>query len=131
MNEQPISSEATDMLDEYDFCQTRRGLIVPAQPNKTRITIRIDTDILEWFREHVFANGGGSYQARINQALHEHSQHQREDWETTLRRVLREELQQIEQHDEAIQVQPKAEARGFLAGMDGHARRAPAGLLLY
>ncbi len=34
------------MHEEYDFSQAKRGPIVPSAPNKTRITIRIDTDIL-------------------------------------------------------------------------------------
>lgn len=76
-----------------DFGQAKRGPIVPAAPNKTRITIRIDSDILNWFRETVNARGGGSYQALINQALREYIENQENDWETVLRRVLREELQ--------------------------------------
>jgi len=82
------------MLEEYDFSQAKRGPIVPPAPNKTRITIRIDTDILNWFREQVNAAGGGNYQTLINQALREYVQSQQEDWEATLRRIIREELQQ-------------------------------------
>lgn len=84
------------MLQEYDFSQAKRGPIVPPKPNKTRITIRIDTDILNWFREQVDANGGGSYQTMINLALRDHMQGQRdEDWETALRRIIREELHSV------------------------------------
>jgi len=85
--------DENDMLEEYDFSQAKRGPVVPLSPNKTRITIRIDTDILNWFREQVNASGGGSYQALINQALREYIQNRPEDWEATLRRVIREELQ--------------------------------------
>ena len=81
-----------EMLEEYDFSQAKRGPVVPPSPNTTQITIRIDTDILNWFREQVNARGGGSYQTLINQALHEYIQNQRGDWEATLRRVIREEL---------------------------------------
>lgn len=35
----------------YDFTQAKRGAVVRAAPNKTRITIRVDTDVLNWFRE--------------------------------------------------------------------------------
>ena len=80
------------MREEYDFSQAKRGAVVPPSPNKTRITIRIDTDILNWFREQVNANGGGSYQTLINRALREYIENQQEDWEVTLRRVIREEL---------------------------------------
>ena len=54
-----------EMLDEYDFSQAKRGPVVPSPGNKTRITIRIDTDILNWFRGQVNKAGGGSYQANI------------------------------------------------------------------
>ena len=87
-----MKAEETDMQEEYDFSQAKRGPIVQTAPNKTRITIRIDTDILNWFREQVNMRGGGSYQALINQALREHIENQEEDWEAILRRVVREEL---------------------------------------
>ena len=82
----------SEMREEYDFSQARRGPNVPSSPNKTRITIRIDTDILNWFREQVNAKGGGSYQTLINRALRGYIENQQEDWEATLRRVIREEL---------------------------------------
>ena len=47
------------MQKEYDFSQAKRGPVVAPTPGKTRITIRIDDDILEWFREQVHAVGGG------------------------------------------------------------------------
>ena len=59
---------------------------------KTRITIRIDEDILAWFREQVHAAGGGNYQTMINQALCDYVQQRKEPLEEVLRRVLREEL---------------------------------------
>ena len=80
------------MKDEYDFSRAKRGAVDPMPPGKTRITIRLDTDILDWFREQTNASGGGNYQTLINRALREHIQHQREPLETVLRRVLREEL---------------------------------------
>ncbi|MGH9349763.1 MAG: BrnA antitoxin family protein [Vicinamibacterales bacterium] len=60
--------------------------------DKTRITIRIDDDLLQWFRKQVHAAGGGSYQTLINSALREYIGSKREPLEATLRRVLREEL---------------------------------------
>ncbi|MGE5603064.1 MAG: BrnA antitoxin family protein, partial [Nitrososphaerales archaeon] len=59
---------------------------------KTRITIRIDDDILEWFRKQIEAAGHGSYQASINQVLREYLERQQEPLELILRRVVREEL---------------------------------------
>ena len=86
---------SSEIRKEYDFSQAKRGAIVPPSPNKTRITIRIDTDILNWFRQQANTKGGGSYQALINHALHEYIANQEESWEVTLRRVLREELGSI------------------------------------
>ena len=86
-------STMDEMAVEYDFSDAQRGPVVPLSPNKTRITIRIDTEALDWFREQVNRQGGGSYQAMINQALKEHIARQQESWESVLRRVIREELQ--------------------------------------
>jgi hypothetical protein len=57
------------MRKEYDFSKGKRGAIVPPEPRKTRITIRIDTKILNWFRLTVNEAGGGNYQTMINEAL--------------------------------------------------------------
>lgn len=80
------------MREEYDFSTGRRGAIDPLPPGKTRITIRLDDDVLDWFRNQVEAAGGGSYQTLINAALREYVHHKTEPLEETLRRVLREEL---------------------------------------
>jgi Arc/MetJ-type ribon-helix-helix transcriptional regulator len=76
---------------EMDFSRGRRGAIVPPGKGKTRITIRLDDNILDWFRAQVDAAGGGNYQSLINEALREHIQRTAEPLEETLRRVLREE----------------------------------------
>jgi uncharacterized protein (DUF4415 family) len=80
------------MKKEYDFSQARRGPVVRAPPGKSRITIRLDEDILDWFRAQVHAAGGGNYQTLINDALREHVRRRHEPLEDTLRRVIREEL---------------------------------------
>jgi uncharacterized protein (DUF4415 family) len=82
-----------DMKEEYDFSQGKRGPVEPVPPGKTRITIRLDDDVLDWFREQTHLAGGGNYQTLINRALREYIQGRREALEETLRRVLREELQ--------------------------------------
>jgi hypothetical protein len=61
-------------------------------PGKTRITIRIDDDVLQWFRDRVHEAGGGSYQALINSALRDHMEKKEENLRDTLRYVVREEL---------------------------------------
>ncbi len=83
------------METEYDFSQGKRGAIEPMVAGKTRITIRLDDEVLAWFREQVHAAGGGNYQSLINEALCQHIQQQREPLEITLRRVLREELERV------------------------------------
>ena len=82
------------MKAEYDFSKGRRGAISPKSPGKTRTTIHLDDEILDWFRARVHAAGGGSYEALINEALREYILQQREPIEEVLRRVLREELHQ-------------------------------------
>jgi uncharacterized protein (DUF4415 family) len=80
------------MKKEYDFSKGKRGAVVPAPKGKTRITIRIDDDILDWFRGTVDEAGGGNYQTLINDALREYIKNQQEPIEVILRRVVREEL---------------------------------------
>jgi uncharacterized protein (DUF4415 family) len=78
--------------DEYDFSKAKRGPLVPTPPGKERITIRLDAEILEWFRRRVTLNGGGNYQTLINDALKNHIACQDPALEALLRRVIREEL---------------------------------------
>ena len=59
------------MKKQYDFSKGKRGAVLTS-PGKTRITIRLDDDILEWFRGQAEAAGGGSYQSMINGALREY-----------------------------------------------------------
>ena len=80
------------MKKEYDFSQAKRGAVVPLPPGKTRVTIRLDDDVLDWFRGEVDQAGGGNYQTLINQALRDVISRSREPLEKTLRRVIREEL---------------------------------------
>lgn len=53
------------MEAEYDFSQGKRGAIDPTPSGKTRITIRLDDEVLAWFREQVHSAGGGNYQTLI------------------------------------------------------------------
>ncbi len=78
------------MKRNYDFSKARRGPVIRTQPGKSRITIRIDDDVLEWFRKQVHEAGGGSYQTMMNRALREYMEGQVEPLKDTLRRVLRE-----------------------------------------
>jgi len=80
------------MRKEYDFSKAKRGAVVAPTKGKTRITIRLDDDVLEWFKNRVDEAGGGNYQSLINSALREHMRSTEEPLEKTLRRILREEL---------------------------------------
>jgi hypothetical protein len=80
------------MKKEYDFSKAKRGPVVPTPAGKTRITIRLDDEVLDWFRQQVHASGGGNYQSLINAALRDFIVDKKEPLEETLRRVIREEI---------------------------------------
>ena len=80
------------MKKEYDFSKGRRGQVLKVPPGKTRVTIRLDDDVLDWFRQQVDDAGGGNYQTLINETLRSFMERKQESLETTLRRVIRDEL---------------------------------------
>ncbi len=80
------------MKQEYDFSKGRRGPVVATPAGKTRVTIRLDEDVVDWFRNEVDKAGGGNYQSLINLALRDFVSRKREPLESTLRRVIRQEL---------------------------------------
>ena len=80
------------MKAQYDFSKGKRGPVVRVPRGKTRITIRLDDEVLEWFRGQVDEAGGGNYQTLINEALKDYIRQRREPLEKILRRVVREEL---------------------------------------
>lgn len=79
-----------EKVRDVDFSRAKRGAMVKAEPGKTKISIRLDNAVIEYFRAAVDRAGGGNYQTLINDALLEHIQHRStlED----LRQVVREEL---------------------------------------
>ena len=81
------------MKKEYDFKGGKRGAVTSVPKGKTRITIRLDDDVIAWFKKEVSDAGGGNYQSLINRALREYILQQAESLEDTLRKVIREELQ--------------------------------------
>ena len=80
------------MKANYDFSKARRGAVVSSSGNKTRITIRLDRDLVEWFKSKAEAQGGGSYQTMLNDALRAFTEHQDQSLEKLLRKVVRQEL---------------------------------------
>jgi uncharacterized protein (DUF4415 family) len=77
------------MRNEYDFSQVRRGPVVILSPGKTRSTIRLDSDMVNWFRDQLNQKGGGNYQTSSNEALRSYRQRQDDLLEETRRRVIR------------------------------------------
>ncbi len=51
------------MRKEYDFSQGKRGPVLPIAKSKTRITIRLDEDLLAWFKNEVHQAGGAAIRA--------------------------------------------------------------------
>ena len=84
------------MRKQYDFSKAKRGPVVPVPKGKSRITIRLDDDVLEWFHEQVHAAGGGNYQTLINDALRTYMTERKRPLELVLRRVVREELRRAQ-----------------------------------
>lgn len=84
------------MKQKYDFSKGKRGRIVAPEPEprgKTRITIRLDEDLVDHFLREAEASGGTSgYQTLINEALRQHVEGKAPKFEETLRRIVREEV---------------------------------------
>lgn len=75
---------------DIDFSGAKRGPVVKPEPGKTKISIRLDNAVLDYFRNLVDEAGGGNYQTLINDALLEHV-HRRSTLDL-VRQVVREEL---------------------------------------
>lgn len=54
---------------DLDFSKALRGAVIPLEPGKTKISIRLDTAVIEHFRQQVEQAGSGNYQTLINDAL--------------------------------------------------------------
>ena len=80
------------MKANYDFSEAKRGSVIPAKSNKVRITIRIDRDIVAWFKKTVEEKGTGNYQSMLNDALRKHIKQKDQPLEKLLRKVVRDEL---------------------------------------
>jgi uncharacterized protein (DUF4415 family) len=84
------------MKQQYNFSHGKRGRILPPEPeprSKTRITIRLDEDIVDSFLKEAESSGGSvGYQTLINNALRQHIEGKAPKLEDTLRRILREEI---------------------------------------
>ena len=84
------------MQKEYDFSKAKRGAVAKTK-GKTRITIYLDDDVIEAYREKSDKAGKG-YQTLINEALRESLKRMTAPVDARmLRRILREELERSRQ----------------------------------
>ena len=60
--------DTTDAPEILDWSDARRGVFY--RPVKQQITLRLDADVIAWFKAH--ARAGRGYQTEINGALREH-----------------------------------------------------------
>src|SRR3954470_22818661 len=96
-----IKRAAAEPRRPISSSRAKRGVVVKPQPGKTKISIRLDNEVLDHFRSLVDEAGGGNYQSLINDALRTFIRQEavvdmtrdvvKQELETTLRRVLREE----------------------------------------
>jgi uncharacterized protein (DUF4415 family) len=86
-----MKKTAAEPYRDIDFTQAKRGPVVPSEPGKTKISIRLDNRILDYFRSIVEQAGGGNYQTLINDALMVYIQQQ--SMLEVVRQAVREELQ--------------------------------------
>ena len=64
-----MKNVAAEPYREIDFSGAKRGPVIPAEPGKTRVSIRIDNAVIEHFRAQVERAGTGNYQTLIDEAL--------------------------------------------------------------
>ncbi len=64
-----------------------REVLPQAMPKKVRLTLQLDTDIVQWFQDEVKRLGHGSYQVLLNTALRQYIENRREALEDTLQEV--------------------------------------------
>ena len=79
------------MTDEFE--NARRGPVIPPDPSKVRITIRLDPEVIDHFKEEVSEAGGGNYQTLINRVLRDYVEGREKGLDRRIRKIVREELQ--------------------------------------
>lgn len=87
-----------EMLSEYDFSEAQQGPLRASVVETTTITLPIETELLDWFRQKIDTDGGGNFAQLVNQILRDYMVSQINDSplilpEKRLRQILREELQ--------------------------------------
>jgi uncharacterized protein (DUF4415 family) len=67
--------DTSDIPEIRDWTGFKRGLFY--KPVKRQLTLRVDADVVDWFKEH--APSGKGYQTRMNLALRQYvTKHKRE-----------------------------------------------------
>jgi uncharacterized protein (DUF4415 family) len=94
---------------DFDFSRAKKGAVTPPEMGKTKISIRLDNRVLDYFRAVVEAAGGGNYQTLINDALVAFI-HQ-ESMLKAVRQVVREELVSIPAKQRALRARLKTRSR--------------------
>jgi len=64
-----MKKPAAEPYRDIDFSTSKRGAVIPLEPGKTKISIRLDTAVIEYFRMQVEDAATGNYQTLINDAL--------------------------------------------------------------
>jgi uncharacterized protein (DUF4415 family) len=85
-----MKKTAAEPYREIDFARAKRGAVVPLEPGKTKISIRLNNTVLDYFRAVVENAGGGNYQTLINDALVAYTHQQ--SLLDAVRQVVREEF---------------------------------------
>jgi len=88
-----MKKTAAEPFRDIDFTNAKRGPVISPEIGKTKISIRLDNRVLEYFRAIVENAGGGNYQTLINDALMEYIQQQ--SMLKAVRQVVREEIKPI------------------------------------
>lgn len=78
------------MTDE--FKNAKRGPVVPPDPSKVRITIRLDPEVIDYFKSVVTEAGGGNYQTLMNNVLRDYVDGEEKGLDRKIRKIVREEL---------------------------------------
>jgi uncharacterized protein (DUF4415 family) len=81
---------AAEPYRDIDFSRAKRGPVVPPEPGKTKISVRLDNRVIDHFRSIVEKSGGGNYQTLINDALVAYIEQQ--SVLEAVRHVVREEM---------------------------------------
>ena len=60
---------AAEPYRDIDFSRAKRGPVIAVEPGKTKISIRVDNAVIDYFRSQVERAGTGNYQTLMNDAL--------------------------------------------------------------